>query len=81
MRRDPENGSAFEIQRAEHRQHVFKPERATVTAMRVQTVITQTDTETNGNPVQKRSDQEGLPREKKQSRKGSDMKKHHDGEG
>src|ERR1700743_2972808 len=74
MHRDPENRAALKRQGAADREEVFQPDRALVSAVRVQTVVSHADPETSSHPVKEERNQEAAPAEHEQRGECADVK-------
>src|SRR5580698_2678076 len=73
----PEDRSAFQRQRAAHRQNIFHPLGSLITAMSKQPMISHAYANATGNPPQDHGDQERLPGEHKQSCDSAKVKRNH----
>ena len=79
VRRDPEDGAAFEGERGADRQEIFHPLGSFVAAMREQAVVAHADAEAAGNPPQEKRQKKRLPGEEEQGGNRAQMKQNHDG--
>ena len=77
MHGNPENRAAFESQRAANGEEIFQPDRAFVSPMRMQPVVSHADSEAGGDPIKEDRDPETAPTEHEQRRDCADVKKAH----
>ena len=75
---DPGDGSAFERERATESEEVFQKPRHFIGAMGVEAMVSETDAEADGNPIEHEGEGEGAPAKAEQRCESSDVKKRHD---
>ena len=75
---DPEDGAAFEGQRAAHGEQILHPLRRFVAAVGQQAVVSHADADASGDPPQHHRDEEGLPGEKEERSDRANVKGDHE---
>jgi hypothetical protein len=78
---DPGDGTAFESERAAHRQKVFHPNRSLVAAMGKQAMVAHADAQAPGDAIEDDRYGKRFPRKQKQSGDSADVEQKHEGSG
>ena len=71
---DPKNRPAFEAQRSAKGKEIFKPDRAFVSPVGMQPMVSHADTEAGGDPIKEHGSPKPGPAEHEQPRDGADVK-------
>ncbi|SPF54342.1 hypothetical protein SBA4_6330008 [Candidatus Sulfopaludibacter sp. SbA4] len=75
MGRHPENGPAFQRQRARYRKEILNCQRHLVGPVRMEPVVAHADAEAGAHPVEEQRDSQCVPTEHEQCRDGSEVEK------